>query len=129
MEKRNKIIYWISTGLLCFSMLGGIGQLLQVKEVVKGFAPLGYPTYFISILGFWKATAIIALLIPKFPLLKEWTYAGIIFAMTGASISHIASNSPTIHIFPPLIVCAIAIFSWYFRPSDRKINTSSISKN
>lgn len=121
MEKRKNITYWITTGLLCFSLLGGIGQLFQVKQIVDGFAPLGYPLYFLSIIGFWKIMAIIAILIPKFPLVKEWAYAGIFFAMTGASISHIAVGSAVVHIAVPLIIVSLAIGSWYLRPADRRL--------
>lgn len=121
MEKRKKIAYWIVTALLCFSLLGGIGQLLQVKQVVEGFAPLGYPLYFISIIGFWKVMAIIAILIPKFPLLKEWAYAGIFFVMTGASVSHLAVHDAAFHVIVPLVIAGLAIASWYLRPADRKI--------
>ncbi|MGH2666379.1 DoxX family protein [Flavobacterium sp.] len=121
MEKRRLLAYWITTGLLCFSMLGGIGQLFQVKEVVDGFIPLGYPLYFISIIGFWKIMAIIAVLLPKLPLLKEWAYAGIIFAMTGASISHISVNDSAFHIIVPLIIVGLALSSWYLRPATRRI--------
>lgn len=123
MDKRKKIGYWITTSLLCFCMLGGIGQLFQVKEVVEGFAPLGYPTYFISIIGFWKILAIIAILVPKLPLVKEWAYAGIFFAMTGASASHIAVNDSAFHIIMPLLIAGLAICSWYLRPSTRRSTT------
>lgn len=125
MEKKKKIGYWITTSLLCFCMLGGIGQLFQVKEVVDGFVKLGYPAYFISIVGFWKVLAIIAILIPKFPLLKEWAYAGVFFAMTGASVSHIAVNDSTFHIIVPLLIAGLAFTSWYLRPTTRKITINS----
>lgn len=121
MEKRKNTGYWITTGLLCFCMLGGFGQLFQVKEVVDGFAPLGYPTYFITIIGFWKVLAIIALLLPKLPLLKEWAYAGVFFAMTGAAASHIAVNDAAFHIIMPLLIAALAMASWYLRPLSRKM--------
>lgn len=121
MEKRRKMAYWLATGLLCFSLLGGIGQLFQVKQVVDGFIPLGYPLYFISIIGFWKVMAIIAILIPKYPLLKEWAYAGVVFAMTGASISHISVNDSVFHIIVPLIIVGLAVTSWYLRPASRRI--------
>ncbi|WP_268845878.1 DoxX family protein [Flavobacterium aestivum] len=124
MEKNKKIGYWTTTILLCFCMLGGIGQLFQVKEVVDGFVKLGYPTYFISVIGFWKIMAIIAIVIPKFPLLKEWAYAGVFFAMTGASISHIAVNDSTFHIIVPLIIASLAVCSWYLRPATRRITTN-----
>ena len=126
-QKSRKIAYWIVTGLLCFGMVGGVGQLFQVKEIVEGFKPLGYPTYFISIIGLWKVLAIIAILAPKFPLLKEWAYAGVFFVMTGASVSHIAVNDSIFHIIVPLIIASLAICSWYLRPDDRKLNFNQTS--
>jgi hypothetical protein len=126
-QKSKKIAYWIATGLLCFCLLGGVGQLFQVKQIVDGFKPLGYPTYFISIIGFWKVLAIIAILAPKLPLLKEWAYAGVFFAMTGASVSHLAVNDSVFHIIVPLIIASLAICSWYLRPSDRKLNLGGVS--
>ncbi len=119
MEK--KTAYWLITGILCFCLLGGIGQLFQVKQIVDGFASLHYPLYFISIIGFWKTMAIVAILIPKFPLLKEWAYAGVFFAMTGASVSHIAVGDSAFHITMPLIIAGLAAASWYLRPASRKL--------
>lgn len=121
MEKRKNIAYWITTMLLCFCLSGGIGQLFQVKQIVEGFAPLHYPLYFLSIIGFWKTMAIIAILIPRLPLLKEWAYAGVFFAMTGASVSQMAVGAPVFHIIIPLIIAGLAIASWYLRPASRKI--------
>jgi hypothetical protein len=121
MEKKKHITYWVVTVLLCFCLLGGFGQLFQVKEVVEGFAPLGYPTYFISIIGCWKILAIIALLVPRFPLLKEWAYAGVLFVMTGASVSQFMVNTSSFHIIAPLLITALALCSWYLRPADRRI--------
>jgi len=121
MKNKRNIGYWVATTLLCFFMLGGFGQLFQLKQVVEGFAPLGYPTYFISIIGFWKVMAIIAILLPKLPLIKEWAYAGIFFVMTGASVLHIAVNTSVFHIIMPLIIAGLAVCSWYLRPPARKI--------
>jgi DoxX-like family len=120
-QKLKKIAYWIVTSLLCFCMLGGIGQLFQLKQIVDGFKPLGYPTYFISIIGFWKVLAIVAILVPKFPLLKEWAYAGVFFVMTGASVSHIAVNDSAFHIIVPLIIASLSVCSWYLRPANRRL--------
>ncbi len=120
-QKSKKTAYWIVTGLLCFCMLGGVGQLFQLKQIVDGFRPLGYPTYFISIVGFWKVMAIIAILAPKFPLLKEWAYAGVFFVMIGASVSHIAVNDSAFHIIIPLVIASLAVCSWYLRPTDRRL--------
>lgn len=122
MEKRKLIWYWIITALLSFCIfLGGLAQTLQLKDVVQGFKPLGYPTYFISIIGVWKMLGVIAILIPKFKLLKEWAYAGIFFTMTGAVISHIASNDVKVQIISPIVLAIFTVLSWYLRPANRKI--------
>ena len=122
MEKRKVIWYWIITGILSICLFsGGLMQTLQVKGVVQGFKPLGYPNYFISLIGVWKVLGIIAILIPKFRLLKEWAYAGIFFAMSGAVISHIASDDVNVKIISPILLAVFTALSWYLRPADRKI--------
>jgi hypothetical protein len=122
MEKRKLIWYWIITGILSFCIfLGGLAQAVQANGVVQGFKPLGYPTYFISLIGVWKMLGVIAILIPNFKLLKEWAYAGIFFAMTGAVISHIASNDVHVQIIAPFLFAVFTVLSWYLRPADRKI--------
>ena len=122
MEKRKRIWYWIITVILSFCIFsGGLAQALQIKGVVEGFKPLGYPAYFISIIGVWKMLGIIAILTPKFKLLKEWAYAGLFFTMTGAVISHIASNNVSAQIIAPVVLAIFTILSWYLRPADRKI--------
>jgi uncharacterized membrane protein len=122
MEKRKLIWYWIFTAILSFCIFsGGLAQAVQVKGVVQGFKPLGYPNYFISLIGVWKVLGVIAILIPKFKLLKEWAYAGIFFAMSGAVISYIASNDVYIQIIAPFLLAVFTVLSWYLRPADRKI--------
>ncbi|WP_447636227.1 DoxX family protein [Flavobacterium microcysteis] len=124
MEKKNKIIYWISTLWLALGMAStGIVQLLGVKEETEMMAHLGYPSYFLTIIGIWKILGVIAILIPKFTLLKEWTYAGFFFAMSGAIVSHIASHDAIKEIFPPLLLLVLTLVSWYFRPVNRKMST------
>jgi len=88
---------------------------------VYGIKHLGYPIYFLTILGIWKILGVVALLIPKFPLLKEWAYAGFFFAMSGAVFSHIASGDSMTENVPALLLLILTVISWYFRPADRKI--------
>jgi uncharacterized membrane protein YphA (DoxX/SURF4 family) len=122
MKKRNKIIYWIATIWLALGMLSsGIVQLLHLKEETEFILNLGYPDYFLTILGTWKILGVVALLIPKFPLLKEWAYAGFFFAMSGAVYSHIVMGNSMSEIFPPLLLLILTVVSWYFRFEDRKI--------
>jgi hypothetical protein len=82
---------------------------------------LGYPVYFVTLLGIAKILGVIALLVSKFPLLKEWAYAGFFFMMSGAIFTHIAAGNSIGEIFPPLLLLILTVVSWYFRPADRKI--------
>lgn len=122
-EKRNKIIYWIATIWLSFGMLsGGIVQLIKVKDAVQGVIHLGYPSYFLNIIGVWKILGVIAVLVPKFPIVKEWAYAGFFFVMSGALYSHIANGDPAKENFGPALFIVLIVTSWYFRPANRKVN-------
>lgn len=123
MEKTKLIIYWIATALLAFGMLGsGLAQLFHAKEMIDLIVPLGYPLYFLSIIGVWKILGVIIILIPRFKLAKEWTYAGFFFLMTGALVSHLASGDDSLKgIIGPFMQTVFIILSWYFRPAGRKI--------
>lgn len=122
MKKTKLIWYWIITIILSFCLFsGGLAQAIQVKDVVQGFKPLGYPTYFISLIGIWKMLGIIAILIPGFKLLKEWAYAGLFFTMTGAVISHLAVHDIHPQIIAPFLLAVFTVLSWYLRPDNRKI--------
>jgi uncharacterized membrane protein YphA (DoxX/SURF4 family) len=121
-EKRNKIIYWIFTLWLSLGMVStGIVQLMQTKEETDMFNHLGFPLYLLTILGVCKLLGVIAVLIPRFPLLKEWTYAGFFFTMSGAVVSHLIMKDPMNEVFPPLLLVFLTMISWYFRPDGRKI--------
>lgn len=121
MTKKSKITYWISTIWLALGMLStGIVQLLNLKEEADMMAHLGYPLYFLTILGSWKILGVVTVLLPKFPLLKEWAYAGFFFAMSGAVFSHIACGDAANDFFGPTLLLILTVVSWYFRPADRR---------
>lgn len=126
MTKRNKIIYWIVTIFLSIGMLaGGIQQMLQIGGYNEIVTNLGYPLYLLSIIGTWKILGVIIILIPKFPLIKEWAYAGFFFVMSGATISHLVVGQAFSEAIPSLILLTVTVLSWYFRPADRKITYAS----
>jgi uncharacterized membrane protein YphA (DoxX/SURF4 family) len=127
--KKQKITYWIATVVLAAGLMAsGIQQLLRVENVgalappyAWGIVQLGYPVYVLTILGTWKLLGAVAILIPGYPLLKEWAYAGMFFLLTGALFSHIASGDPWDELYPATILLILTILSWYFRPADRKL--------
>ena len=114
--------YWISTVLIALAFLsGGVVDLLRVPQALEGMTHLGYPPYFLSILGFWKVLGAIVILLPGFLLLKEWAYAGMIFDLTGASASHIAVGDGVGHIVTPVVLAVLVVASWALRPASRKL--------
>jgi uncharacterized membrane protein len=122
MSKTNKIIYWIATIFLAVGMLaGGLQQLLQVGGYVAIITHLGYPKYFMSIIGLWKILGVITILVPGVRILKEWAYAGFFFVMSGAVISHLAMGETIKEIYPSLTLLIMTLISWYFRPASRKV--------
>ena len=124
MTKRNKIIYWIATVWLALGMLStGIVQVIKMNEEAAKMAHLGYPNYLLTLLGVWKVLGVIAILIPKFPLLKEWAYAGFFFSMSAAVFSHIAVGDGAKELFGPVLLLGLTVVSWYYRPVDRKVGS------
>jgi hypothetical protein len=131
--KAGKIIYWIATIWLALGMLSTGGVQLFKGKAGQGGADmiihLGYPVYLLTLLGVWKISGVVAVLIPKFPLLKEWAYAGFFFAMSGAVFSHIADGDPVNEIFPSLLLLILTLVSWYFRPANRKTGAANMQMN
>jgi uncharacterized membrane protein YphA (DoxX/SURF4 family) len=116
----RRITYWALTILLAFCVLsGGAFQLIGARESVEGIIRLGYPAFFVTILGFWKILGGIAILIPGFPRVKEWAYAGIVFDLTGAAVSNGVSGMPAWHVVVNLVLLAVALISWSLLPSVR----------
>src|SRR5215831_11046848 len=130
MTMKMKVIgYWATTTAIALELLaGGVTDLLHGREVlvvgrpvVEDMVQLGYPVYLLTILGVWKLLGGVALLVPRFPRLKEWAYAGAFFEMTGAAVSLWVSGADVGTISFPLLVAALALVSWALRPPDRML--------
>jgi hypothetical protein len=125
-KKTRTITYWTTTVLVAFFIgSGGASQVAQYLGNTHGVvAALGYPMYFFGILGFWKVLGAIAILMPRFPRLKEWAYAGIFFDLTGAAASCAAVGGYGVyafHVIAPLILAMLTMVSWALRPESRII--------
>lgn len=120
--KAKLIGYWAVTIIAVAELLAGAEwDLSRRPDVVQLVTRLGYPTYVLMILGFWKVLAAIAWLVPGFPRLKEWAYAGVFFETTGAAASHILSGNQLIDAGGPVILAALGMASWALRPQSRRL--------
>jgi hypothetical protein len=122
-------LYWTSTSLIALSMFsGGALSLAGAEGPVQGMTELGYPVYFVTILGVAKVLGTLAILAPRFPRLKEWAYAGVTFDLLGASASHAAAGHPAGKVIVPLVLLGIAVASWALRPESRRWTAASMGQ-
>jgi uncharacterized membrane protein YphA (DoxX/SURF4 family) len=116
-----KIVYWIVTGLMAaFMLMASIPDVLQIPEAVAVFKHLGYPTYLLPFIGIAKILGVITILVPGFPRLKEWAYAGLVFDLIGALYSHISVGDPPSNWIFPIIGLLLVVGSYVFH--RRKLN-------
>jgi hypothetical protein len=114
--------YWITTGIVVAELIAGSGfDLLKTSSARLIIEHLGYPDYLMTILGFWKLMGAIALIVPGFPMVKEWAYAGIFFEMSGAGASHLLFGDGIPDIIAPLFFIILTIASWALRPPNRRL--------
>jgi uncharacterized membrane protein YphA (DoxX/SURF4 family) len=116
-----RIAYWTTTLVLVVEcIVGGVMGALQLSPFRDTATHLGYPTYFMSILGVWYVAAGVVLLAPRLVRLKEWAYAGLVINYTGAAASHIWSGDGAKTLVGPAIFLALTAASWALRPPARR---------
>jgi len=116
------ITYWTCTLVVAFIFISsGICYAIGLPQVVAGVLHLGYPRYFVTLLGIWKVLGGIVILLPAFPRLKEWAYAGMIFDLTSAAYSSAATGNEWWHVLAPLSVTAVVVASWALRPHGERV--------
>jgi hypothetical protein len=115
--KKTKIFYWIITGLFsAFMLFSAVPDILVVPDAVTLMTSLGYPVYIIPFLGVAKLLGVIAILIPGFPKIKEWAYAGLFFDLIGATYSGLAKGGfqpQILFMILPLAFLFISRYLWY----------------
>ena len=122
-SRAASIAYWVTTALVVFELaIGGAWDVLRVPKVLGLIEHLGYPPYFLVILGTWKLLGAVALVIPRFPRLKEWAYAGSFFDLTGAVASLFASGVISVSAMAyPILMTGVTVASWALRPPSRRL--------
>jgi hypothetical protein len=117
----RSIAYWAFTVVVAFELAAGaLWDLLRIEFVRVVLVHLGYPLYLLIILGVWRIPGALTLLVPGFPRLKEWAYAGAFFDYTGAAASHVLAGSGPSQWVGPMIFSAFTLLSWALRPTSRR---------
>src|SRR5262249_55597493 len=114
--------YWIVTlAVAQENLAGAIWAYLHLEFITANLKHLGYPPYFLNIIGFWQLLCALAILIPRFGRVKEWAYAGAFFNYTSAVFSHMMVGDGPRKWAPPLVYSVLAVVSWALRPLDRRV--------
>jgi uncharacterized membrane protein YphA (DoxX/SURF4 family) len=117
----RKIAYWVATGLVAaLSLFAGFTYLSGSQKVVEAFAHVGYPQQLRIILGIAKLLGAITLLIPGWPRLKEWAYAGFTFAWISAHVAHHLAHDPLFNQLMPIVLLILLAVSYLTRPTSRR---------
>jgi hypothetical protein len=116
-RRYRSVGYWVATALVAIELgLGGIWDIARIPYVRNLVTHLGYPSYFLVLLGCWKVLGAVALLVPRRPLLKEWAYAGAFFTYTGAIVSHLTTGYDLGELPLLIALTALTVLSWTLRP-------------
>jgi hypothetical protein len=119
---RRVLAYWVATAAIAGeAALGGVWDIARIPSVRHLVTHLGYPTYFLVLLGTWKMLGAIALIVPRRALLKEWAYAGTFFVYTGAIASHLTTGYDLGELGALSVLTALTVLSWALRPPNRRI--------
>lgn len=122
----EKTLYWIVTGLMAMLMLlASIPDLLRIPQAVAIIGHLGYPAYLLPFLGAAKTLGVVAVLVPGFPRLKEWAFAGLFFDVTGALYSHL-SVGDAVSGWMPAAIALVLISGSYLSYRRSSIHVSAL---
>jgi hypothetical protein len=114
--------YWlVTTAVVAELAVGGAWDIARLPFVRQVVLHLGYPSYFLVLLGTWKVLAAAALLVPRRPLLKEWAYAGAFFTYTGAIVSHLDTGYALGEVMLLAVLTVLTAASWALRPPSRRV--------
>jgi hypothetical protein len=118
---RRPVGYWVATTAVAGELgLGGVWDIARIPSVRHLVTHLGYPSYFLVLLGTWKVLGAIALVVPRRPLLKEWAYAGTFLVYTGAMASHLTTGYDLGELGALSVLTALTVLSWALRPPSRR---------
>ena len=114
------VTYWVSTALIAaLFAVPGVALIARAPHFVAEMAHLGYPAYFLGILGPWKVLAAVTVLVPRLARPKEWAYAGMIFDATSAAASRAEVGDGALAVIVPLAIAGLVVVSWVLRPEGR----------
>ena len=121
-SRARQIAYWpLTVASAAAVAIPGAANFMHAPHIAHDMTHLGYPEYFMTLLGLWKMLAAVAIAVPRFARLKEWAYAGMIFDLTGAAFSRLMMRDGAVLVAMPLLIGVVVVASWALRPHSRRL--------
>lgn len=116
-----KTTYWVTTIVIAITFfITGIGNFVPFEHIAQDMLHLGYPPYFLKILGIWKIFGAVAIIFPGIPRIRECAYAGMVFDLTGAAFSRSAAGDSVIMVIVPIAIVSLVAISWALGPKGNE---------
>ena len=113
--KKTNILYWSFTGLFAaFMLLSALPDIFMADIAIKGFAEIGLTANLLPFIGLAKALGVVAILVPGYPRIKEWAYAGLMFDLAGAVYLIAASGKSAGNWLPVFLPVCLGVLSYHF---------------
>lgn len=119
--KKTTVFYWIFTGLFAALMLGSaIPDVMSSPVAVEGFARMGLPAYLVPFIGVAKVLGVIAILVPGYPRIREWAFAGLMIDLAGATYCIAATVGATAALSMALPL-ALGVLAYIFHQRRQSV--------
>jgi uncharacterized membrane protein YphA (DoxX/SURF4 family) len=123
--RARSIAFWIVTVLVVQENVSGFfWALFRLEYVTSNLHHLGYPPYFLNVVGVGQLLCALAILAPGFERAKEWGYAGALLNYGAAAYSHFAVGDAAGKWIPPLVYASLTLGSWALRQPRRRLAPS-----
>jgi len=115
-SKTKKNLFWVTTTIIAIAyFISGLGNLVPFSHIAQDMAHLGYPVYFLKILGVWKILAAIVIVFPGIRRIKEWAFAGMMLDLSGAALSRYFSGDAWSTILIPAGILILVTLNYVIR--------------
>jgi hypothetical protein len=109
--KTTKIIYWITTSIIC--LFASTAIFMNSKMAIDGATHLGIPRWLGLEVSIGQLVGLVLLIVPAIPAkVKEWAYVGFGIMYITAAVAHIAVGDPLNNTIMAIVFFGLLLTSY-----------------